>query len=191
MSVVEWRDVVGFEELFSVSSDGRVFSKRSSKELKLHKNKRGYINVATRVGGKYGIAYCFKVHRLVAEAFLEQPSAELVEECAANKVGKVIVRHLDGNKENNHYSNLAWGTYKDNMDDWLNSEGYDEAISKRSGVLNAASVLTEELVHFIRQNYKPRCRNWGTRAIAEKLGIHHSTVSRVLTGARYGSVKTV
>lgn len=51
-------------------------------------------------------AKTFRVHTLVALAFLgERPKH------------KNLIRHLDSNKQNNHYSNLAYGTDKENYAD--------------------------------------------------------------------------
>ncbi|WFZ78524.1 DNA endonuclease [Aeromonas phage vB_AsaP_MQM1] len=59
----------------------------------------GYLKVTIRVGHKRIAA---SVHRLVAHAFLVNPS------------GFTDVNHLDENKENNKASNLEWSTHEDN-----------------------------------------------------------------------------
>lgn len=91
-----WKDVVGYEEYFQVSNLGKLFSKRSQKILKQTISKTGYYTVATRLGGRNGICKCFKIHRLVAEAFIPNPEQ------------KRTVNHIDGNKLNNNLSNLEW-----------------------------------------------------------------------------------
>ena len=48
-------------------------------------------------------AYCRKVHRLVAQAFIE------------NNKGLLEVNHKDGNHDNNAVSNLEWITHKANV----------------------------------------------------------------------------
>lgn len=48
-----------------------------------------------------------RVHRLVAEMFLEPPSKQLIEECAKAGVGYVPVNHKDNNHVNNCVENLG------------------------------------------------------------------------------------
>lgn len=108
-----WRDVVGFENCYIVSSFGRVASKEryvatyfgkrkvTGKLLKLKISKTtGYYCVCLRNNGakKYP-----SVHRLVAEAFIPNPS------------NKPQVDHIDRNKQNNSVENLRWCTGSENM----------------------------------------------------------------------------
>lgn len=97
-----WSDVRGYEELYKVSSMGRVKSLKWGKEriLRPEKNKWGYLQVTLCKDGK---CKKFYVHRLVAEAFLN-PVA-----------GKDFVNHLDEVKDSNHYSNLEYCTPKENL----------------------------------------------------------------------------
>lgn len=91
----EWRDVVGFEGKYRVSSHGRVWSNKYKKYLAPQVNNRGYAQVVLRVGGK---VYGRLVHRLVMEAFSEDFSEDLQ------------VNHKDENKLNNRLSNLEMCT---------------------------------------------------------------------------------
>lgn len=191
MSVV-WKDVVGFEDYFKISEYGDLWSKRSSKILSKHLNKYGYFTVSTKIGGRNGISYCFKLHRLVAEAFLEQPSQELAEACAKQAHGIVIVRHQDDNKQNNHYSNLLWGTYQDNTDDFKKSSNYDKyklkQLEEQSGTKSSQSNFTELDVQYIRDNYKKSCKTFGARALAKQFNVHHTTISRMVRNLRYKTI---
>ena len=94
-----WNPVKGYEGLYKVSSMGRVKSLITGKILKPEKGIGGYLRVHLYKDGK---AKHFKVHRLVAEAFLK-PVA-----------GKDCVNHLDEVKTSNHYSNLEYCSPKEN-----------------------------------------------------------------------------
>lgn len=93
-----WRDIKDFEGLYQVSNLGRVrsFNYRQTgqtKVLKLSKDKFGYLQVSLFKNGKLKT---FRVHRLVAEAFIP------------NLLGEPQVNHIDEDKQNNHVSNLEW-----------------------------------------------------------------------------------
>lgn len=96
----QWRDVPGYEGLYQVSDHGRVksFQRKSEKLLKPVEARR-YLSVPLRIRGK---ATAYLVHKLVARAFLgEQPDG-------------YVVNHLDGNRLNNHASNLEYCTRSEN-----------------------------------------------------------------------------
>lgn len=97
-----WKDVVGFEGLYAVSSEGRVM-KKSGRMLKTDAHgHHGYHKAEMRRGDYIKREY---VHRMVLAAF--------VGPCP----GGMMCRHLDGNPTNNRVENLAWGTPQENVDD--------------------------------------------------------------------------
>lgn len=100
-----WKDIKGYEGLYQVSNFGMVKSLNynGTKEEKLLKNKvesSGYIRLCLMKNGKRKSVL---LHRLVAEAFLENPE------------NKKEVNHKDGNKENNNVDNLEWVTPSENI----------------------------------------------------------------------------
>jgi hypothetical protein len=101
----EWRPVVGYEGWYSVSSLGRVRrdksgnGTRAGKTLKAPPDVRGYPLACFCQDGEQ---HYHRVHRLVAEAFLGPCPAGLQ------------VNHKDGDKLNNHVSNLEYVTPSEN-----------------------------------------------------------------------------
>ena len=117
----EWRSIAGYEGYYEVSNLGRVRSlKRTitnaygvkvkirprilrqtlSGPGKKRKKKDRYKSVGLH---KDGVGRTFKVHRLVAEAFIPNPD-NLPE-----------IDHIDANKKNNRVDNLRWCTHQQNM----------------------------------------------------------------------------
>lgn len=97
----EWRPVAEYEGYF-VSNLGRVRSTlRGDKIMKVHISCHGYYQINLRHNSTKA---SFKVHRLVAEAFVPNP------------VGKLYVDHIDRNKQNNVVSNLRWVTNVENQE---------------------------------------------------------------------------
>lgn len=119
----EWRDVVGYEGRYQVSSMGRVKSlvrKGRKREciLKPAFNGCGYLIVTLCAGGKRKM---FKVHRLVCQAFHKNPE------------NKLCVNHIDENKTNNAASNLEWSTYEENNNHGTHNERMAKTQSKPVG----------------------------------------------------------
>lgn len=99
MTTETWKRIDGFER-YAVSSLGRV--KRCATGRILHQcNSAGYKTVMLFFDGKTKKRR--SVHRLVAEAFLDNP------DCLPE------VNHKDGNKSNNCADNLEWCTRSENQ----------------------------------------------------------------------------
>lgn len=94
------KEIKGFED-YEVDTEGNVWSMKFGKErkLKLAKDKNGYLQVNFC---KEGEKQTFSVHRLVANAFIENPES------------KYEVNHINEVKVDNRVSNLEWNTRFEN-----------------------------------------------------------------------------
>lgn len=95
-----------FKGRVSISESGVVFVHPTGK-------KTGWFKIGRPAGGGHyqvsltdneGKKALFFIHRLVAHAWLRKPKAY-----------KDKVLHIDENPVNNHYTNLKWGTQKENL----------------------------------------------------------------------------
>ena len=107
----EWRVVVDpmiKEWGYYVNTYGDVFSGKYGQILKWQTNHNGYQFVCMDGKDHYELGkmnrYQRKVHRLVMIVFNPIPGYENLQ-----------VNHKDGNKLNNHISNLEWRTCKENV----------------------------------------------------------------------------
>jgi hypothetical protein len=105
-----WKDIQGYEGLYSVSNFGRVKSNARIVPTKISCQavcerilkpdlSKGYLRVTLSFAGT---VHRFMVHRLVAQAFLQRV------------MNKPFVNHIDGNKTNNKVENLEWCSSSEN-----------------------------------------------------------------------------
>lgn len=127
----QWKNIEGYEGLYQVSNYGRIKSFKRGKEriLKPQKNNWDYLQVYLNKNGKQ---VWKKVHRLVAEAFLENP----------NNYDQV--NHKDENKQNNCVDNLEWCNAKHNINFGSRNKKVANKLSKQIGQIDA---VTGEVIH--------------------------------------------
>jgi hypothetical protein len=109
----QWKDIVnsGVNFNYQISSHGRVRNK--SDNYILSQNLRdGYKSIGiTYFDNEKSIRKFFKIHRLVAIAFVNNP----------DPVNNNVANHIDGNKFNNHWTNFEWTTIKENNQHAINT----------------------------------------------------------------------
>ena len=157
-----WKDIKGYEGRYQVSNLGRVRSlkfkshTRFSKSgvLTAMKDSLGYmcVNLSRKT---------FKVHRLVAGAFIENPN------------NYKCVNHKDEDKTNNKAENLEWCSHKYN-----NNYGTRNArISQNGGRKIAQYSLNGELI-----------KTWNSEAEAARhYKVKRTTISGCCAGRQHTS----
>lgn len=93
-------EVPGYEGLYYVDDIGNIYSQRTGKILKPHLGNKGYLILTL---SNKGVRKTAIVHRVVAMARIQNPK------------NLAQVNHKDGNKLNNHVSNLEWCTGHENI----------------------------------------------------------------------------
>lgn len=158
-----WKDVVGWERCYMVSSKGRIISVPRNisnqfcggGEKKTSINRYGYPVVQLIDQKRKKLC---TVHRLVAMAFISNP------------YNKPQVNHINGIKTDNRVENLEWCTGSENQLHRSRVLGYVD--SKR--LLNKEQVF--QILNSQRANRK---------YFADKFGVGIPTIKKVRSGSYY------
>lgn len=156
-----WKDISGFEKLYQVSDKGEV--KSLEKQVGFYKRKEIILSQKTNEFGykvlrlwKNNIAKDCIVHRLVAQAFIENP------------LNAPQVNHKDGNKKNNSVENLEWCTSSENI-----KHSYAIGLVSHVGEKHNGAKLTEKNVLYIRSSKERICD------LARKFKVSPANIIRV------------
>lgn len=165
----EWKQIQRYNGIYYVSNLGRIKSiphvverkdgtsqKVGERIIRHHVSKTGYHQVELRIDkkSKYPL-----VHRLVAEAFLDNPE------------NKPQVNHIDGDKGNNAVDNLEWVTC---------SENAIHAFAKNLRKVTRAYKLTPAQMKYVREHYVYRDPIYNSKVLGTKFGVSGETIMRVI-----------
>lgn len=101
METEVWKDVFGYEGIYKVSNYGNVFNIKFGRKLNPYFPKTHYPQISLC---KNNNAKTTNIHTIVANAFLSE--TKTTEKC--------VVNHIDGDKYNNHISNLEYVSVRAN-----------------------------------------------------------------------------
>jgi len=127
-----WMKVPDWTDYYEASSIGNIKSIRSGKILKPYADKKGYLTISLCLNG---FQKNVLIHRIVADLFCEKSK------------DRVCVNHKDGDKSNNHFSNLEWVTYLEN-----NNHADLTGLRNVKGSKHPLAKLHESDVIFIRSS---------------------------------------
>lgn len=177
--LIEFPKNVKLQKKYLVSNTGKLASYYDSpKEAQKLKAKRieDYHCISLRM---HGVKKSLFVHRLVADAFLRQPTPK-----------HKFVIHLDHNKSNNNASNLKWVTLEQQVEHRKSSPAVKRALKER--ILqdgNYSKVLTESKVRRIKEEIWNPKRKRTLKQIADAYGVSEMNIYRIKSGEFWYKIK--
>ena len=144
--------------LYEIEEDGRIWSNYKHDYMTPSKDKDGYFKIKLSGGDRQHQKY-FRIATLVAINYIGWPPENLKDP---------TINHIDGNIQNNHYTNLEWV-----------ERGYNSSIRKNTGQgsLNHEAKLNEQQVKEICELLVNT--NLSYQNICDKYNIKKSTISNI------------
>lgn len=162
-------DIKGFESDYQISNYGRVRSLNynhtgETRVLKPKKRRDGYLQIDLYKNGKHNY---YRVHRLVAEAFIPNP------------YGLPFVNHKDECKSNNRADNLEWCDRKYNVN-------YGTAIERRTEKQRNDPNQSKRVYQYAKSGSFVRSYP-SLHEAARQTGINNGHISACCRGYKYKS----
>ena len=155
---MQYRNFTGYQ----ISTDGVVTSVNTGKKIKPQKNNCGYLRVQLCRGKENPR---FFVHRMVAELYIPNP----------NNLPQV--NHIDGNKLNNHASNLEWCTASHNITHSFRHLG--KKPTRLCGNDNPKQKITSEQIEMAKSR---QISGELLKDIAAEIGVNRKYLGSLLSG---------
>jgi hypothetical protein len=144
----QWKDIAGYDGFYQVSNKGRVRSvdrivTQQGRGKEFNGQRKGRILKQRAQNGGYMLVWLSKqdkkkkastVHRLVAQAFIENPN------------NYDFVNHKDGHKENNAVQNLEWCTKSQNT-----KHAYKNNLMRPNGMIKVKCLETGKSYSSIKE----------------------------------------
>ena len=153
--MIEWRQIRGYPN-YSINNYGDIYSRNVERLLKPKIDRYGYKVVTLTDGKKFK---CFTVHRLVAEAFIDNPN------------NLPCVNHKDENKLNNSVKNLEYCTPKYNAN--YGTRNKRMALSKKKNPIIQYGLDGEYLNTYL-----------GVKDAQKATGVNRNSIRLVCNGER-------
>ena len=174
-----WKDIPNYEGSYQVSNTGLVRSVDrvvTDKDGGVRRYKGRVLKPGSNRGYERVVLYNDNgatnksVHRLVLETFKPHVNMDDLQ-----------VNHIDGNKLNNHLTNLEWVTGRDNI-----SHAYDIGLITNIGEGSPGAILSNANVLEILQRLD---NGESQRDIGLDYGVSRSCIGKINIGAIWRSVK--
>ena len=147
---------------YYITEDGKIF--RDGKELYTSLTNKGYKDSCIFINGK---RKHLSIHRTVALLYVPNP----------NNLPQV--NHIDGDKLNNHYTNLEWVTNQQNRTHAIENKLHCVGINAYN------CKLSEDDVKYIRENYIPKHPQFSGAALSRKFGLGSGQISRIVNNKQW------
>ncbi len=177
------KDIRGYEGIYAVCEDGKIWAhprtiirkRKGWKGAIVHLNGHWMKTSTTKKGDwYYSIAFGwgnsrkgYKVHRLVAQAFIPNPN------------NLPDVNHKNGDKTDNRVKNLEWVTRRQNLEHGFKIYPIANRPLAR-GEQSWCAKLKDDDIPIIRMRFKNG--ELSQRKLAKEYGVSHTTIKGIING---------